>query len=179
MPDFGFDPDRVLQGLRRLASDAPAQIAGGVGRLVRETSPERLEQIMRSPARRPLIDGIFWQMPRQLDPEQAAAVSLLIRWQITGGPNDTVDTFDLHVANGRARTSRDRDPAPPRLTITMDGVELLRLVSGNSDPMGAYFKGRIMLTGDIMVAAKMAQMFRMPGGADPESAPGDPGNGPT
>lgn len=166
MPDFGFDPQRVLDGLRRLATDAPAQIADGVGRLVRDAPPERLEQVMRSPARRALLDGIFWQMPRQLRPEQAAAVRTLIRWQVTGGPQDGVDTYDLHVADGHARTSRDLDPAPPRLTITLDGVELLRLVSGNSDPMAAYFKGRITLAGDIMVAAQMAQMFRMPGGAD-------------
>jgi putative sterol carrier protein len=45
----------------------------------------------------------------------------------------------------------------------MDGVEFLRLVSGNLEPMQAYFRGRIQLSGDIMVAAKMAQLFRMPG----------------
>jgi hypothetical protein len=45
----------------------------------------------------------------------------------------------------------------------MDGTELVRLISGNSDPMAAYFKGRIQLAGDIMVAAQLAQMFKMPG----------------
>ena len=45
----------------------------------------------------------------------------------------------------------------------MDGVEFLRLISGNSDPMAAYFKGRIQLAGDIMVAAQLAQIFKMPG----------------
>jgi hypothetical protein len=45
--------------------------------------------------------------------------------------------------------------------------------------MQAYFKGRIQLTGDIMVAAKMAQMFRMPGpGGSGETRPDAP-NGPT
>ena len=48
----------------------------------------------------------------------------------------------------------------------MDAVEFLKLASGNLDPMQAYFKGRIELAGDIMVAAKLAQMFKMPGGGN-------------
>jgi hypothetical protein len=58
----------------------------------------------------------------------------------------------------------------------MDGVEFLRLISGNSDPMAAYFKGRIQLAGDIMVAAQLAQIFKMPAGSS-GSAGGEGSNG--
>jgi putative sterol carrier protein len=165
MNEFGFDPQRIVEGIKRLASDAPSQLAGGFGRLVRDAPPERLEQLMRSPARRALLDGIFWQMPKQFDAKQAAGVKTSILWNITGRPADGVDKYLLTVDNGTARTSRDTAGAEPRLTITMDGVELLRLISGNSDPMSAYFKGRIQLVGDIAVAAQLAQLFRMPGGS--------------
>jgi len=161
--EFGFDPQRALDQLKKFANDAPSQIADGLGRLVREATPERLEQVMRSPARRALLDGIFWGMPKQMDANAAAGVTTTIRWDITGRPDDGVDTYLLRVQNGTAQTTRGTDGPEPRLTITMDGVEFLRLVSGNSDPMSAYFKGRIQLAGDIMVAAQLAQMFRMPG----------------
>ncbi len=174
--DFGFDPQRALDQLKKLASDAPAQIADGVGRLVRDTSPERLEQLMRSPARRAVLDGIFWQMPRQLDAEQARGVKTSILWNITGRSEDGVDRYLLTVDGGQARTTRDPEAADPRLTITMDGVEFLRLISGNSDPMSAYFKGRIQLAGDIMVAAQLAQLFRMPG-AGQGDGPSTPNGG--
>ena len=72
--DFGFDPQRALDQLKKFAADAPAQIADGIGRLVRDASPERLEQLMKSPARRAVLDGVFWQMPRQLDAKAAANV---------------------------------------------------------------------------------------------------------
>ncbi len=163
MSYFGFDPQRALEQVRRLAAEAPGQLADGLTRLVRDAPPERLEQVMRSPARRPLLDGIFWQMPRLLDAARARGVQTTIRWCITGGAEEGVDTYHLHVENGQARTTRQPTDAHPRLTITMDGVEFLRLVSGNSDPMSAYFKGRIQLAGDIMAAAQLAQMFRMPG----------------
>jgi putative sterol carrier protein len=79
--------------------------------------------------------------------------------------------YQLVIENGRARTERG-EGADPRLTVTLDGVEFLKLASGNSDPMQAYFTGRIQLSGDIMVAAKMAQMFRMPGVTPPGNGNG-------
>jgi putative sterol carrier protein len=189
VPDFNFDPQRAFEQVRRLAAEAPAHFAEGFGRVVRDVAPERLEQVMRSPARRPLLDGIFWQMPKQLDTEQAAGVTTAIRWDITGRTDGEIDTYVLELENGRARTSKGTDGEPAggvRLTITMDGVEFLRLVSGNLDPMQAYFKGRIQLTGDIMVAAKIAQIFRMPGASggggeappDTPSGPNGPSSGP-
>jgi putative sterol carrier protein len=170
--DFGFDPQRALDGIKRFAADAPAQVADGLGRAVRDASPERLEQLMRSPARKPLLDGIFWQMPKQLDSKQAAGFKTSIRWCITGRTDGGVDTYQLEIEGGRARTIRGSDGGDPRLTVTMDGVEFLRLISGNSDPMQAYFKGRIQLAGDVMVAAKLAQLFRLPG-PGPQSGNGD------
>jgi hypothetical protein len=179
VPDFNFDPQRALEQVRRMAAEAPAHLAEGFGRVVRDASPERLEQVMRSPARKPLLDGIFWGMPKQLDTDAAVGVKTAIRWDITSRPDGQVDTYLLELDKGRARTSKGTDGEPPRLTITMDAVEFLRLVSGNLDPMQAYFKGRIQLAGDIMVAAKMAQLFRMPGaagGGDPP--PPDPSGPP-
>jgi alkyl sulfatase BDS1-like metallo-beta-lactamase superfamily hydrolase len=162
--EFGFDPQRALDAVKRLAADAPAQFADGFGRLVREAPPERLEQVMRSPARKAILDGIFWQMPKQLDVKQAAGVKSSIRWCITGRADGAVDTYQLELEDRHCRVIRGTGGPDPRLTITIDGVEFLRLVSGNSDPMQAYFKGRIQLAGDIMLAAKLASLFRMPGG---------------
>ena len=177
MSDFGFDPQRALDQIKRLAADAPAQIAGGFERIVRDTSPERLEQLMRSPARKPMLDGMFWQMPKQVDSTAAAGTTTTIKWVITGRADGGTDVYQLLIEDGRARTERG-DGADARLTITLDGVEFLKLASGNSDPMQAYFKGRIQLAGDIMVAAKMAQIFRMPGASDGDDKTGPAGGSP-
>jgi putative sterol carrier protein len=92
-----------------------------------------------------------------------------IRWCITGRPDGGTDSYVLEVNDGRCHVVRSNAPADPRLTITLDGADFLRLISGNLEPMKAYFKGRIKLSGDIMVAAKLATLFHMPGGS--------PGNG--
>jgi alkyl sulfatase BDS1-like metallo-beta-lactamase superfamily hydrolase len=171
--DFGFDPQRAIDVVKRLAADAPAQVAEGFGRLVRDASPERLDQLMNSAARKPLLDGIFWQMPKQLDEEQAQGLTTSIRWCLTGRTDGGTDTYLLELADGRAGVTRGDDGPDPRLTVTLDAVDFLRLISGNLDPMQAYFKGQIALAGDIMVAAKLATLFRIPGagGGGPAGEP--------
>ena len=174
----GFDRQRAVDQIKRLAADAPGHLQGGFERLVRDSPPQRLEQIMRSPARRPVLDGIFWQMPKQLNTSAAAGTTTMIQWVITGRTDGANDIYQLVIEDGQAHTERG-EGLDPRLTVTLDGVEFLKLASGNADPMQAYFTGRIQLSGDIMVAAKMAQMFSMPGMAGGPGAPGgstDPGD---
>ncbi len=175
--DFGFDPQHVIDAAKRVAADAPTQVAEGFGRLVRDASPERLKQLMGSPVRKPLLDGIFWQMPKQLDQRHAQGVTTSIRWCLTGRTDGGVDTYQLELEDGRARVIRGGDGPDPRLTVTLDAVDFLRLVSGNLDPMQAYFKGEIALAGDIMVAAKLATLFRMPGAGGGAGDEPDGGNG--
>ncbi len=131
---------------------------------------------MHSPARKPLLDGLFWQMPKQLDRRQAQGVTTSIRWSLTGRTDGGIDTYQLEVRDGWARVIRGDDGPDPRLTVTLDAVDFLRLVSGNLDPMQAYFKGQIALAGDIMVAAKLASLFRMPGAGGGNTA-GEPNGG--
>ena len=161
--DFGFDPQRALDAAKRLANDAPTHLADGFGRLVRDSPPDRLEQLMRSPARKPILDGIFWQIPKQVDVSEAQGLKTSIRWRISGRADGGVDIYQLEFEDGRCHVIRGNGGPDPRLTITLDGVEFLRLVTGNLDPVKAYFKGRIKMSGDVMVAARLASLFKIPG----------------
>jgi predicted lipid carrier protein YhbT len=108
-----------------------------------------------------LLDAIFWQMPQHLDRRGATGVDATIRWVITGRGDGSADIYDLVIAGGRARISRS-GRAEPRVTITLGAADLVRLASGGLDPMQAYFKRRIQLSGDIMLAAKLTGLFRIP-----------------
>jgi putative sterol carrier protein len=156
-----FDPERARAAIRRGLRDAPVQLADGFARIVRNAPRERVEQLMATPARRVVIEGIFWQLPQHMSSRQAAGTDATIRWEITG-PAGVVDVFDLQIADGRCRVHRGGSEADPRLTITLDGAEFLRLATGNADPMQDYFTGKIKLNGDIMLAAKLPSLFRVP-----------------
>jgi len=118
---------------------------------------------MKGPARRVILEGVFWKMPQQLDRRRAAGVNAAVLWRIGGRPDGGTDDFRLLIADGSARTTRGAsdEPPPPVLTLTIDGVDFLRLISGGLDPMRGYFSGRIGLAGDIMFAAKLGSMFRV------------------
>jgi predicted lipid carrier protein YhbT len=117
---------------------------------------------MRTPARRVVLEGIFRQMPQHFDRRRADGVEATIRWCVTGRPDGGTDTYELRIADGtcRVRHGSNRDDA--RLTITLDGAEFVKLATGNCDPMQAYFSRRITLAGDIMLAAKLQSLFRIP-----------------
>ena len=126
---------------------------------------------MRTPARRVVLEGIFRQMPQHFDRRRAAGVDATIRWCVTGRPDGGADTYELRIADGTCRVRHGANGADARLTITLDGAEFVKLATGNSDPMQAYFSRRITLAGDVMLAAKLQSLFRIPArGASPAPA---------
>jgi putative sterol carrier protein len=139
---------------------------------VRTAPHSGLEQVLRTPIRRAVLEAIFWQMPQHFDRKAARGMKTTIRWQITRGPGGVTDTYELQIADGRCRAHRGQGEEDPQLTITMDAVEFVKLATSNSDPMNAYFSGRVALAGDIMLAAKLQSLFRIPGRARPGQSVG-------
>jgi predicted lipid carrier protein YhbT len=152
-------------------AELPRQVADRLARLVRGVPDERLEQVLRTPVRRVVLDAIFWQMPQQLDRRGATGVDATVRWVVTGRGDGGSDVYDLVISEGRGRISRSGRHVP-RLTITLGAAELVRLASGGLDPMQAYFKRRLQLSGDIMLAAKLTGLFRIPKRPSPRRNPG-------
>ena len=146
----------------RILESAPERVAVGFARVIRDASDERIEQVMRTPARRVVLEGIFRQMPPRFDRKRAGDLDATIRWCVTGRPDGGVDAYELRIAGGRCRVTHGANGASPRLTITLDGTEFVKLVTGNSDPTQGYFNRRIQLAGDIMLAAKLQTLFRIP-----------------
>ncbi len=157
-------PSRREQALKTVV-EASEQAAGRVAGALRNASPERVDRLMRSPARRFVLEAIFWQMPRQIDRRLAAGADAAIRWHITGRADGGEDVFQLEIADGHGRVIRGEGNREPRLTVTVDGADFVRIATGSADPMRAYFTGRLRLAGDIMAAAKLVSMFRIPGAA--------------
>jgi alkyl sulfatase BDS1-like metallo-beta-lactamase superfamily hydrolase len=149
--------------LRRATHSTTEDTANRAARLVSSIPDERIEQLMRTPARHVVVEAIFLLMPRYLNRARATGVNLAIRWRVTppGGRGDA-DVYDLVVADRHCRIiRRGRGPAP-LVTITLEATELLRLATGRVSPMQSYFDGKLQLRGDIMQAARLTAVFRIP-----------------
>jgi putative sterol carrier protein len=161
--------EQTRRAMSRTLSRAPAQLAEGFASVVRNAPEDRLEQILRTPARRVVLEGIFWQMPQHIDRKAVRTVDATIRWRITTD-EDITEVYELVLKDGRVRSRRGESEGDATVTITLSAAEFVKLATGNSDPMQAYFKGRIKLAGDIMLAARLQIMFRIPGRRRPEGS---------
>ncbi len=167
MSRSGIRPQQFLEDLRHGADRAVAELVKGFATTVAGAPPERLEQVMATPAGRLVLEAIFWQMPRQLDRKRARTVTAAVRWRVTSRDASSETVYDLIVDSGRARVQRGGRGTEPPVSITLDRVAFLRIASGVSDPTGAYLKGQLAIAGDIMVAAKLVSLFRIPRAARP------------
>ncbi|MBV9473535.1 MAG: SCP2 sterol-binding domain-containing protein [Solirubrobacterales bacterium] len=161
-----FDPQQLNELLRRKLHDVPGQLGEGVTRAIRATPQHRLEQLMESPARRLILEGIFWQLPQHFDSSAADGVRSTVRWRITGRPDGEADVYAVRIADRRCDVTRGEPESDPQVTITVDGAEFLKLVLGASDPLRAYLGRRLAVEGDVMAAAKLLSLFKLPGSAE-------------
>jgi alkyl sulfatase BDS1-like metallo-beta-lactamase superfamily hydrolase len=159
--------NEALGSLRRALQASGEDAADRVVKALASVPDARLEQAMRTPARHAVVETIFFLMPRYLDRTRAKGMNLAIRWQVTApGTGGDPDVYDLVIAERRCRVvRRGRGPAP-LVTITIEATDLLRLALGRYNPMQAYFDGKLKLRGDIMQAARLTSLFRIPNGTD-------------
>jgi alkyl sulfatase BDS1-like metallo-beta-lactamase superfamily hydrolase len=158
-------PHALVDPLLGAAATSAEEIAQRLAWLAGTIPDRQLEQLMRTPARRLVTEAIFLIMPRYLDRGRAAGLDMAIRWRVRGPDEaDDPDVYDLIIAERRCRVTRGASEARPLVTVTLDSVELLRLATGRTSPMQSYLSGRVSLRGDIMQAARLTSLFRVPPG---------------
>ncbi len=136
-----------------------------VMRLLTSVPEERVEQLMRTPLRRIVLDGVFWGLPRWLNDTRAGEVASTIRCHVTGRPDGTFDMYWLEFGDGAWRSGRGTLEVEPELTITVDGAQLLELALRRSTPVQAFLSGRLRASGDPLLAARLTNLFRSSGNA--------------
>lgn len=129
--------------------------------LVRDTPRRQLADAMSGPLRRAVLDEVFSRMSSRLRAERAANLTALVRWRLTGAPDDGTDVYDQTIANGTCTVGPATD-AEPRLTITTDAVTFLKLVSGNASGPALFMTRKLRLSGDLALGAGLTGYFDIP-----------------
>jgi putative sterol carrier protein len=68
------------------------------------------------------------------------------------------------VSDGTCSTSSAPE-SEPRVTLKMDGVDFLKLVSGNASGPMMFMSGKLKIEGDLMFSAQIQSMFTIPDGS--------------
>jgi putative sterol carrier protein len=138
-------------------ADAQAAI---LGRVVDGISDHRIDRVMRGPLRRHVLRGVFRELPRRLEPGRAAHPSEF-EFSISGRRDGGTDRYRVVVADGGCRVLRDPDGAAA-LMFEIEPAPFLRLVTGQASPMQLYMTGQLRVQGDVMGAARLQTLFRIP-----------------
>ena len=147
---MGIDPSAV----------DPAEFAKAVA-----TTPEsELAAGMANPEVRALVlDGIFGQMAEHFDGQKAGGTEAVIEWRILDRPGGGYDRYQVVVTGGTCSVEKDGEHAP-RVTFKVKPVDFLKLVTGNAAGPMMFMTGKLKIDGDVMFAAGVQALFRIPSG---------------
>ncbi len=145
------------------ALDPSAVDATRIAAVVRDAPDDALRRGMRGPIRALILDEIFRRFPDYFKPGPGS-VDAAIGFKITGREDGGADRYRVLIADGEIRAGRDLD-IDPRVTIVIDGVAFLKLVTGNANPVMSFLSGKLKIRGDLAYAAQIPSLFRIPSAA--------------
>lgn len=93
-------------------------------------------------------------------PEKAMGMKAVIQVELNGNNGGI---YYLRIENGRLEGGEGK-VEKPHLTLISDAQTLMDLLQKKSDPMNAYFQGRLQVKGDMGLAMKLIQVFKNPWG---------------
>ena len=99
---------------------------------------------------------IFTQLQESFQPERAAGINASIQLKLTG---EGGGQFYAHIEN-QTLTGGEGVVENPRITLTADTKDLVKIFEGRMDPMSAYFQGRLQVVGDLGFAMQLAGLFK-------------------
>lgn len=132
-------------------------------RFLDRASRAQLEALMAHPHLRHVVfSELFERMSAHLDRTSVVGLRAVVHWCFTGADSDDgVDRFETRIREGVCVTG-DEPTADPRVTVTVDPVDFLRLLTGGVSVPKLFLSGRVKVKGDIAFAATLIGHFDLP-----------------
>jgi len=97
------------------------------------------------------------KMPGAFIPEKAQGVDAVIQFKFTGAE---AGEWNATIRDGKVNVKRGTHPSP-KMTLTADSLDYVKIFTGELDGMQAFMQGKIKLAGDLNLAMKLMQMFKI------------------
>jgi putative sterol carrier protein len=134
-----------------------------IARLIAQASDEQLAEGMRA-NRELILEQIFGSMPERIDPVKTADISAVVEWRIRDRDDGGVDRWQVHIERGSCRVERE-GAAEPEVAYEIGPVDFLKLVTGNESGPKLFLFGRLRIHGNLVLAARMPSLFKVPEGS--------------
>ncbi|WP_112433145.1 SCP2 sterol-binding domain-containing protein [Thermogemmatispora tikiterensis] len=101
---------------------------------------------------------IFDAMVQNVNPSAASGLNKTFQWNITG---DDPGVYAIKLENGQAELIKG-GVEKPDLTLTVSDKDWASIVEGKLDPTTAFMTGKIKISGDMMLAMRLQNLFNRP-----------------
>jgi putative sterol carrier protein len=105
------------------------------------------------------VADLMSKMPSAFVPEKAQGLDTVLQFKFSG--NEPGDWYAV-IKDGKVDVQQGAHPAP-KMTLSADSDDYIKLFTGQLDPMQAFMAGKLKLQGDLNMAMKMTQFFKMRG----------------
>ena len=102
------------------------------------------------------VKEVFDTMPKRFNANAAKGMNAVFQFDITGEGGGNWNVADSGRGPVRCRKAR---PTSPTVTFTLSGDTWLGMVNKQINGMQAFMTGKLKLSGDIMLAQKMQDLF--------------------
>jgi putative sterol carrier protein len=92
-------------------------------------------------------------------PEAAAGVNADIQYRLTG---EEAGDYIVHISDGQCKV-QEGVIEQPTVTLSADGRDFADVLLGKANGMQYFMLGKLKLAGDLNLAMKLTQFFRMSG----------------
>jgi len=106
------------------------------------------------------ISQLMEKMPGAFIPEKAQGVDAIIHFKFSGAEPGEWHTI---IKDGRCQVAPGAPTRAPTMTLSADSSDYIKIFTGELDGMKAFMEGKIKLGGDLSLAMKLMQMFKIRG----------------
>lgn len=104
------------------------------------------------------IEKLMGLMPKAFLPERAEGVEAIIQYHLTGGQ---AGDWIIKIMEGACEVEQGV-AEDPKLTLTADSQDYLDIITGKLNAMSAFAGGKLKLKGDLNLAMKLMNFFKLP-----------------
>jgi putative sterol carrier protein len=104
------------------------------------------------------VSELMEKMPGAFIPEKAQGLDAVIHFKFTGAE---AGEWNAAIKDGKVEVGKGVPSRQPNMTLTADSSDYVKIFTGELDGMQAFMQGKIKLAGDLNLAMKLMQMFKI------------------
>lgn len=103
------------------------------------------------------VQKIIQNHPKYFQPDLAEGLNVVIQYRLTG---EEAGDYIINIKDGECTTAEGLAESP-NMTLSADSQDFKDVLTGKVNGMQYFMLGKLKLSGDLNLAMKLTQIFKM------------------